>query len=312
MIKPNDEFYLVRATAYDGRVRALAIDSTNVVETLRRLQDPEPAVTAALGRVATSALLFGALLKEEDHLVTVRVQGGGPAGTLLASANGRGEVRGTVTNPRPGVEQVRAGKLNVSAAVGRRGRITVTRDLGLREPYASTVELVSGEIGEDVAYYLARSEQIPSAVGIGVFVRSDGSVEAAGGYMVQLLGGLDEDAAAAIEAEVRTLPHPTTMLRQGETPEQILGRVFPGGFRLLERRPVRFHCPCSRERAERALVLLGESALRELRGPDDDGAELVCDFCKTPYRFSDAEVDALIARAQDDHDARPGVRGSRS
>ncbi|MFW6080188.1 MAG: Hsp33 family molecular chaperone HslO [Gemmatimonadota bacterium] len=305
----GSEYYLVRAAAYDGRVRALAIDSTNVVETLRGVQRTEPAVTAALGRVVTGALLFGALLKEENHLVTVRVRGDGPAGMLLASANGRGEVRGLVTNPRPGVEQVRRGKLNVAGAVGRRGRLTVTRDLGVGEPYASTVELVSGEIGEDLAYYLARSEQIPSAVGIGVFVRRDGSVEAGGGYMIQLVGGLDDDEAASLEAEIGALPHPTTMLRSGDSPEDILGRIFDDDVRTLERRPVRFHCPCSRERAERALILLGESALEDLRThaaadeeeeeEEEEGVtELVCDFCTTPYRFTDDEVRELIAEAE--------------
>lgn len=299
MIDPH-EYYVVRATAYDGRVRALAIDATNVVETLRRLQEPEPAVAAALGRVVTGALLLGAMLKEEDQLVTLRIRGDGPTGTLIASANGRGEVRGTVANPRPGVEQVRNGKLNVSGAVGRAGRLTVTRDLGAREPYASTVELVSGEIGEDLAYYFARSEQIPSAVGIGVFVGRDGAVEAAGGYLVQVMGGLDEAAAREIEDEVRVLPHPTTMLREGDTPEDILGRIFDDGYRLLDRRPVRFHCPCSRDRAERALILLGESSLEDLReqADDDDVIELACDFCTTTYRFTDDEVRTLIDAAR--------------
>lgn len=291
--------YLVRATAYNGLVRAFAVDSTAVVEELRRRHGTDPVVTAALGRVSTGALIFGAMLKEPDQLVTIRVQGDGPAGTLLASANGAGEVRGLVSNPRPEIEQVKAGKLNVSGAVGRNGFLTVTRDLGLRQPYSSSVELVSGEIGEDLAYFLARSEQIPSAVGIGVFVSADGTVEAAGGYVVQLMPGLDEDEIASLEAGIRALPHPTTMLRAGETPEQILARIFPDGYEALARTPVRFHCPCSRERAENALILLGASALQELRDDhaDQEEMELVCEFCAATYRFTPDELEALIAAA---------------
>lgn len=288
--------YLIRATALDGVVRAFALDSTEIVAELRRRHGTDPAVTAAIGRVATGALLLGAMLKEEDHLVTLRVQGDGPAGTILASATGAGAVRGLVENPRPAVEQALEGKLNVSGVVGRTGRLMVTRDIGLREPHSSMVELISGEIGEDLAYYFARSEQVPSAVGIGVFVRADGSVEAAGGYLVQFLPGIGEAQAAGIEEMIRGLPHPTTMLRGGDTPEAILGRIFPVGFQLLERRSVRFDCPCSRERAEQALVLLGATVLEELREEADEKgqSELLCQFCKTEYRFTTGELQALI------------------
>lgn len=296
----QDRQYLVRAAAYDGLVRAFAIDSTAVVEELRSRHGTDPAVTAAIGRVATGALLFGAMLKESDHLVTIRVQGDGPAGTILASANGAGGVRGLVGNPRPDVDQAMGGKLNVAGVVGRNGFLTVTRDLGLRQPYSSTVELVSGEIGEDLAYYLARSEQIPSAVGIGVFVQADGAVEAAGGYIVQVMPGLHDADAVSLEEAIRGLPHPTAMLRAGETPEEILGRIFPAGYEVLERKPVRFDCPCSKERAERALVLLGVPALEEMRGEQGDReySELVCQFCKAKYHFTLAELDALIETAR--------------
>ncbi len=291
---------LVRATAFDGLVRAFAIESTGVVDELARRHETEPAVTAAIGRLATGTLTFGAMLKEPAHTVTVRLQGDGPAGTLLATADGTGRVRGLVANPAPGIEQVRAGKLNVSGAVGTTGRLTVTRELGLRHPYSSTVQIVSGEVGEDLAYFLAHSDQVPSAVGIGVFVRADGSVEAAGGYVVQILPGLDEDDAATIEAEIRSLPHPTTLLRGGDTPDDILARIFPDGVQVLDRIPVRFHCPCSRERVERALILLGRQALEEMR--DDrtrrqEGTEAVCRFCTAEYHLSDAELSALIEQA---------------
>jgi molecular chaperone Hsp33 len=287
--------YLIRATAADGLVRAFAVDSTVLVNELQRRHGTYPAVTAALGRLATGTLLFGAMLKEEDQLVTVRVKGNGPAGLLLASATGRGEVRGLVANPRPEVDQSRNGKLNVSGVVGSSGQLTVTRDLGLRQPYVSTVELVSGEIGEDLADYLARSEQVPSAVGIGVFVIPDGSVEAAGGYIVQLMPGVADAEAARIESVVRELPHPTTMLRGGDSPEDILARIFGSAFEVLDRMPVRFHCPCSKERVERALKLLGESAITELIQENESKGttEVVCQFCNATYYLSRAELESL-------------------
>jgi molecular chaperone Hsp33 len=298
----NGRNYMVRATAYDGLVRAFAIDATAVVEELKDRHGTYPAVTAALGRLATGALLLGFMHKEEDQLVTVRLSGDGPAGVLLASANGKGEVRGLVANPRPEIDQVRDGKLNVSGAVGKTGHLTVTRDLGMRQPYSSTIEMVSGEVGEDLATYLARSEQIPSAVGIGVFVRSDGTVEAAGGYIVQLMPGIDESEVDRIEAIIGDLPHPTTMLRQGDAPEDILGRIFPTGFELLDKVPVRFHCPCSRERAERALMLLGPDELNGILESDAERGqtETVCQFCTATYTFTVDEIQKLIANSKAD------------
>jgi molecular chaperone Hsp33 len=291
--------HLIRVSAMDGRVRALAVDATGAVAKLAEVHGTAPAATAALGRVATGALLLGALLKQEQHLVTLRVRGDGPAGTVLASANGRGDVRGLIGNPRPDIEQVRDGKLNVSEAVGRHGHLTVVRDMGLRQPYNSTVELVSGEIGQDLAYYFARSEQTPSALGVGVFVAGTGAVDAAGGYLIQLLGGLKDDEIEEMEAEIAALPHPTTMLRAGETPEQILSRVFGGGFQVLHRGPVRFYCPCDRDRAERALRLLGGDALEELRQDEEERgySDVVCEFCRTSYRFTLQDIDRLIEEA---------------
>lgn len=296
---PQDN-YIARATAHDGLVRAFAVDSTRVVEELATRHGTYPAVTAGLGRLATGALIMGIMLKHPEHLLTLRLRGDGPAGTLLVTANGAGEVRGLVSNPRPEVPQARDGKLDVSGVVGRTGHLTVTKDMGMRHPYASTVEIVSGEVGQDLAYYLARSEQVPSAVGIGVFVRADGSVEAAGGYIVQLLPGLSEETVSGIEETIRALPHPTTMLRSGDSPEDILGRIFPDGYELLDRIPVRFHCPCTRERAERALLLLGSDALREMRdeGLERGHTEAVCQFCTAEYRFTTAEIDELIEQAR--------------
>ncbi len=295
MILSSEENYLIRATALDGKVRALAVDSTAAVRELARLQGTGPAATAALGRVATATLLLSATLKKETHLVTVRVRGDGPLGTILASANGRGEVRGLVGNPRPAINETVNGKLNVSGAVGTRGRLTVVKDLGLKEPYNSTVELVSGEIGKDMAYYFARSEQQPSAVGLGVYVDRTGAVVASGGYLIQILGGLDEVDVEAIETRVAGLPHPTTMIRAGETPETMLARVFDDDFQVLERSATRFRCPCSRDRAERAIVLLGPAEIDEIMVSQGnrDHADVTCEFCGRSYRFTLDELALL-------------------
>lgn len=288
---------MVRATALDGLVRAFAISSTKTVAELHERHGTDPAVTAALGRLATGTVLLGAMLKDDEQLVTVRLQGNGPAGTLLASANGMGEVRGLVSNPRPDIEQVNEnGKLNVSGAVGTEGRLTVTRDLGMRQPHTSTVEIVSGEVGEDLAHYLAHSEQTPSAVGIGVFVKASGEVEAAGGYIVQLLPGITEAAAVKIETIIRELPHPTAMLRGGDTPEAMLERIFPENLQILESRDVRFYCPCSKERAERALMLLGAAEIRAIIEADrQKGAtEVVCQFCASTYSITMEDLERLL------------------
>lgn len=291
--------YIVRTTALGGKVRAFALDATDVVEELRRRHDTYPAVTAALGRTAMGALLLGAAsLKERDQLLSVEVRGGGPVGRVLATANGAGEVRGLVSNPAVHADSVEPGKLNVAGVVGTSGYLSVTKDLGMREPYRGTVELQSGEIGDDLAYYLLRSEQTPSAVGIGVFVSRDGVVEAAGGFLIQLLPGLSDDEAAAIEREVAALPHPTEMIRAGLSPEQVLQRVFGEDFDALERVPISFACPCSRERFESAIVTLGrDEVTRIIEEEEKEATEVVCHFCNEAYHFSPAEMEEILRAA---------------
>jgi molecular chaperone Hsp33 len=283
-------------------VRAFAIDATGVVADIQRIHQTEPAITAALGRLAAGSLIFGAMQKQPHHSVTVRIAADGPAGTLIATANGAGEVRGLVAHPQTGIEQVNEqGKLNVSGVVGTSGRLTVTRDLGMRQPYVGVVELVSGEIGEDLAHYLVSSEQTPSAVGLGVFVNREGGVVAAGGFIVQLMPGVADRTASEIERTIGSLPHPTAMLRGGDTPEAVLARIFGTEVEELDRVPVRFHCPCSRARVERALVLLGEVELRDLLETDRSSgfSEITCEFCTTRYELSNRELEDLIRDASE-------------
>lgn len=294
----NQHDHLVRATALGGQVRAFALEATGVVRDLQERQRTFPTVTAALGRTAMGALLLGATtLKEEDHLLTVEVRGDGPAGRMICTANGRGEVRGLVANPRAEAASTTPGKLNVAGVVGRSGYISVTRDLGMRERYQGMTELLTGEIGEDLAGYLARSEQVPSAVGVGVFVEREG-VAAAGGFLVQLLPGLLEDEAGAIEQKIRELPHPTRLIRDGVTPEGVLERIFPEGFEVLDRYPVRFHCPCSRERFEAGIVSLGRDQVAHIIAEETAPAtEVVCHFCNAAYTFDPEEMREILRRA---------------
>jgi molecular chaperone Hsp33 len=291
--------YLVRVTAKDGRVRAFALDATGVVAELQRRHRMNPVPTAAVGRTAMGALLLAAAsLKQEDQALTVEIKGGGPIGRIICTANGAGEVRGLAGNPLVHAPSVHAGKLNVAAVVGNDGYISVTKDLGMRDTYRGTVELQSGEIGEDLAFYMLRSEQTPSAVGLGVFVLADGTVDAAGGFLIQLLPGLDDAEIAEIEREVAALPHPTTLIRGGITPEEVLARVFPGGYQLLDRYPVAFGCPCSRERFESALITLGAEELSRIIDEEDrDATELVCHFCSEAYHFSPADMEEILRAA---------------
>jgi molecular chaperone Hsp33 len=289
--------HLVRATALDGKVRAFSLRATDLVDELRSRHDTGPEVTAALGRTAMGALLLAASsLKEEDQVLTIEVRGGGPIGRIITTANGRGEVRGLVGNPHADADS--PVKLNVRGVVGTNGYLSVTKDLGMREPYSGTVELQSGEIGEDLAYYLVQSEQIPSAIAVGVLAVPAGRVEAAGGFLVQLLPGLSEIEIARIEKEISSLPHPTRLILDGLSPEQVLERIFPGGFEVLDRYPVRFACPCSRERFEAAIVTLGSEEIARLVEEEKEYTEVVCHFCNEKYRFSPEEMQGILRQAR--------------
>jgi len=289
--------YLVRATALDGKVRAFALRATELVEELRARHDTSPVVTAALGRTAMGSLLLAAAsLKEKGQVLTVEVRGGGPVGRIITTANGHGEVRGLVSNPR--AHAASPLKLNVAGVVGTSGYLSVTKDLGMREQYSGMVELQSGEIGDDLAYYLVKSEQVPSAVGIGVFTSPTKLVDAAGGFLVQLLPGLEDDEIGAIEREIAALPHPTRLIRDGLAPEQVLERIFPGGYDLLDRYPVRFACPCSRERFEAAIVTLGTDEItRIIEEEDKDFTEVVCHFCNEKYYFGKQDFEIILDKA---------------
>jgi len=292
---------MVRATAYDGRVRAFALDATGVVAEMQRRHGTAPGASAALGRTAMGALLFGAAsLKEPSQVLSVEIRGDGPIGRILCTATGAGEVRGLVSNPGAHAPGTMPGKLNVAGVVGTQGYVSVTKHLGSREPYQGMTELQSGEIGDDLANYLVRSEQIASAVGVGVFVETDNTVSAAGGYLIQLLGGLDDDEVTAMEDRLARLPHPTALIGDGVTPEEVLARIFPDADHvILDGYPVRFHCPCSIERFEAAIVSLGgDEVTRIIEEEEQPFTEVVCHFCNESYRFSPDRMRAILEAAR--------------
>lgn len=286
------EDYLVRATAEDGRILAFVARSTELVEEARRLHNTSPTATAALGRVLTAAALMGASLKERQSL-TLRVVGDGPLRAIVATARG-GAVRGYVGEPQVDLPLNAAGKLDVGAAVGK-GVLYVTKDLGLREPYNGSVPLVSGEIGKDLAYYFAKSEQTPSAVALGVLVGPAGAVKAAGGYLVQLLPGAGDGMAARLEENVQATGPVSRLVSRACTPEDILAALLDGfDVQIHERHFFRFACDCSRERVREILLALGPEELEKLL-VEQGGAEATCAFCNQVYRFGEGELAELVA-----------------
>ncbi|MFM9281730.1 Hsp33 family molecular chaperone HslO [Paenibacillus jiagnxiensis] len=286
---------LIRGTALDGRVRAFAIRTTELVEELRRRHDTYPTATAAMGRTVTAAAMMGAMLKGEEKL-TVQVKGDGPIGQIVADANAKGEVRGYVAEPHVHLPSNSMGKLDVAGAVGTSGFIHITKDLGLKEPYRGSIPIISGELGEDFTYYFAKSEQTPSAVGLGVLVDTDNSVIVAGGFIIQLLPGLSDDEITAIENAVGAVPPVTTLLDQGLELEEMLRWMLPD-VQVLDSMDIRFQCQCSEERVEKTLISLGQHELEQLIA-EEGQAEVVCHFCNEAYRFDKDHLQRLLDQAK--------------
>ncbi|HHV72261.1 MAG TPA: Hsp33 family molecular chaperone HslO [Clostridia bacterium] len=285
--------YLVQATAAGGKIRGVAAVTTEIVEEIRRIHDTFPTATAALGRTISGTVLLSASLKGNEK-VTVRVIGDGPIGGIIADVDSEGAVRGYVQNPHLDLPLNEKGKLAVGEAVGKNGYLYVTKDLGLKEPYNSSCQLVSGEIGDDFAAYLYYSEQIPSAVGVGVLVNPDFSVQAAGGYLIQLLPETDKNLMEEMDARITNLDSVTKMLSEGASGEEILSRIFAGYDPVFyDRKPLAFKCRCSRERLEQILITLGEKEIKDMI-EEQNGAELKCHFCNRVYTFSKEDLTKLL------------------
>lgn len=287
---------IVRTISKDASVVASAIDALDIVSEIERIHRTSAVVTAALGRLSIAASLIGNGLKGENDSVTVRMNGGGATGILIAVADSRGNVKSYVGNPIVELPLNKYGKLDVSGAVGKDGTLSVVKDLGLKEPYVGQVPIVSGEIAEDIASYFAVSEQIPTVCGLGVLVNPDLTVKAAGGYLIQLLPFADESCIDILEANVNKLPPVTSMLDSGMSAEDISKSVL-GGLEpeVMDSFEVNYKCDCSKERVERALVSLGREELVKM-AEEQDSTEVCCHFCDKKYVFSKDEIIALSKR----------------
>ena len=281
--------YLVKALAYEGFVRAYAVNATETIAEAQRRHDTWNTSSAALGRTMIGALMLGATLKGEDKM-TVKIEGNGPAGAIVVDSNGKGEVKGYIKNPHISLPLNEVGKIDVRGAVGTEGMFTVIKDLGLKEPFSGQTPIVSGEIGEDFTYYLAVSEQIPSAVGVSVLVDTDDSIKTAGGFMIQIMPGASDEIIDQIEARLKETARISTLLDEGQTPEEILQKLLAtDDVEFLETMSVQFKCDCSKEKFASAIITLGVEQIQELID-QDHGAEAVCAFCNNKYEYSEADL----------------------
>ena len=285
---------IVRAISSDGMVQAAAIYSRNLTERARQIHKTLPVATAALGRTLAGASMMGNALKGQGASLTLQIKGGGPLGTVLAVSDHEGNVRGYVTNPQVELPLRADGKLDVGGAVGHEGTLTVIKDLHMKDPYVGTIDLLGGEIAEDVAAYFVESEQIPTACGLGVLVDRDQSVKAAGGYLIQLLPGATEDTIVKVEGGIMAAGNVSAILDKDDDPEHMLRQVMSDfDLKILETCPVEYRCYCSRQRVERALISLGRDELQQIL--DEQGhCSMTCQFCDAVYDFSGDELKALI------------------
>ena len=289
---------IIRATAADGQIKMAVITARESVERARQIHRLSPTACAALGRTLCAASLLGQAMKEEEASLTIRVNGGGPIGSVVAVSDHLGNMRGYVENPGVELPLRPDGKLNVGGAVGKDGMFTVSRDIGLREPYIGSVELVSGEIAEDLTSYLLSSEQVPSACALGVLVDTDRSIRAAGGFIVQLMPGADEEIIAKLEDNIFLMDQLTTILDEDGT-DAIFAQVLKGfDYHLVGEYPVAYRCPCSRERVEQALTVINRRELDEIVAAGKD-ITVSCQFCDRVYAFTPQEIAALKPAAEE-------------
>ena len=285
---------IVRAISTDGMVQAAAICSRELTERARQVHKTLPVATAALGRTLAAASMMGNALKSEGASLTLQFKGGGPLGTVLAVSDNQGNVRGYVTDPHVDLPLRSDGKLDVGAAVGHEGTLTVIKDLHMKEPYVGTIDLLGGEIAEDVAGYFVESEQIPTACALGVLVDRDQSVKAAGGYLIQLMPGAAEDTIAKVEGGIMAAGAVSAILEKNDDPEAMLRTVMSDfDLKILETCPVEYRCYCSRERVERALISLGRTELEQMLS-EQGGCQLTCQFCDAVYEFTAEDIQRLL------------------
>lgn len=289
--------YIIRATAGDHQIRAFAATTRDLVEQARQAHNTSPVATAALGRLLTAGAMMGIMMKGEDDLLTIKIQGSGPIEGLTVTADSKGDVKGYVYNPSVMLPPSPAGKLDVGGAVGE-GVLTVISDIGLKEPYVGQTILVGGEIAEDLTYYYATSEQTPSSVALGVLMNKDNTVKQAGGFILQLLPGASDEMIDKLEKRLSEITSITSLLDQGNTPEMILEHILGDmGLDMMEQVPTRFYCNCDKTRVEKALISIGRKELQEMI-EEGEPIEVNCHFCSRNYEFTAEDLKELYEKAQ--------------
>lgn len=285
--------YIVRATAADHQLRAFAVTSKDIVEKAREIHNTSPVATAAIGRLLTAASMMGSMMKGEKDVLTLQIECGGPIGGITVTADSNADVKGYVNNPNVILPPNAQGKLEVSGALGP-GFLNVIKDIGLREPYNGQTHLVSGEIAEDLTYYFATSEQVPSSVGLGVLMDKDNHVRQAGGFIIQVMPDTDDEVIDKLEARLGEVHSVTEMLDKGMTPEDILNYVLEGmDVEILETVPTQYKCDCSFERVSKVIASLGKKELQEMID-DGEPIEVNCQFCGSHYKFDTEQLKEFI------------------
>lgn len=289
--------YIIRATAANDQIRAFAAVTTEMVETAREHHNTSPVATAALGRLLTAGAMMGSMMKGEKDVLTLQIKAGGPLQGITVTADSQGNIKGYVGNPDVCIPANSKGKLDVAGAVGP-GFLTVIKDMGLKEPYSGQVMLQTCEIAEDLTYYFATSEQVPSAVGLGVLMNKNNTVRQAGGFIVQLMPFAEEEVISRLEQNVQKINSVTNLLEEGHTPESLLEKVLEGfDVQINEKMDTRFHCNCSKERVAKALISIGRKELNEMI-QEGKPIEMNCHFCNTNYNFTVEELKEILRRCK--------------
>ena len=289
--------YIIRATAANDQIRAFAAVTTEMVETAREHHNTSPVATAALGRLLTAGAMMGSMMKGEKDVLTLQIKAGGPLQGITVTADSQGNVKGYVGNPDVCIPANSKGKLDVAGAVGP-GFLNVIKDMGLKEPYSGQVMLQTCEIAEDLTYYFATSEQVPSAVGLGVLMNKNNTVRQAGGFIVQLMPFAEEEVISRLEQNVQKINSVTNLLEEGHTPESLLEKVLEGfDMQINEKMDTRFHCNCSKERVAKALISIGRKELNEMI-QEGKPIEMNCHFCNTNYNFTVEELKEILRRCK--------------
>jgi molecular chaperone Hsp33 len=289
--------YIVRAMAANNQIRAFAANTRDMVETARQRHNTSPVATAALGRLLTGGAMMGVMMKGEKDILTLQIQAGGPINGITVTADSQGNVKGYVGNPDVCIPANSKGKLDVAGAVGV-GFLNVIKDMGLKEPYSGQVILQTSEIAEDLTYYFATSEQVPSAVGLGVLMNRDNTVRQAGGFIVQVMPFAEESTIARLEANIAKIDSVTNLLEEGHTAESILNHVLDGfDVEVTDTLPTQFYCNCSKQRVERALISVGRKELNDMI-QEGKPVELNCHFCNTSYTFTVEELKEILRKCK--------------